>query len=307
MAELDAAKKKSEDEAWKSYKAQATKFEKERQEALIAKQQELKAKRDAKAKELTEANTVTMDPKEFNFRYETIKENAELQKYKADRNIREALAVDKRHKENNLADQKRKLKNRVYASVEFDLEVDDLGKTPKSKPNTDEFNQMVSALQESVNALGTCDMSDNTKADIRRKCLDAYKACDRYLDAKNHQNFVIRLCRSQNGRDRIERAEVMKTKLKELYPELEQALAEEREQEAANANAQRDAQENRPSAGGRHSNASIQNELNAAKKEIRRSQKADANQAKDKNNNPEVIGKNTGKNKKKNVKGKAKS
>ncbi len=307
MAELDAAKKKSEDEAWKSYKAQATKFENERQEALIAKQQELKAKRDAKAKEFEAAKPLTMDPQEFYRRNDTITGNAELKKFKAVQIITNNMAGLQKIKENELADQKRKLVNRVYASVEFDLEVDDLQKTPKSKPNTDEFNQMVSALQESVNALGTCDMSDNTKADIRRKCIDAYKACDRYLDAKDHQNFIIRLCRSQNGRNRIERAEAMKTKLKELYPELEQALAEEREQEAANANAQRDAQENRPSAGGRHSNASIQNELNAAKKEIRRSQKADANQAKDKNNNPEVVVNNTKKKNKKNVKGKAKA
>lgn len=307
MAELDAAKQKSEDEAWKSYKAQVTKFEQEKQEALIAKQQELKAKRDAKAKEFEAAKSVTMDPQEFNRRYDIIKDNADLQKYNAERIITNNMTGLKKFKEDELADQKRKLVNRVYASVEFDLEVDDLQKTPKSKPNTEEFNQMVSALQESVNALGTCDMSDNTKADIRRKCVEAYKACDRYLDAKNHQNFIIKLCRSQNGRDRIERAEAMKTKLKELYPGLEQALLEKREQNAVNTGTQRDVQEHRPSVGGRRSNANIQNELNAAKQEIKRRQQADKNNAAGKDNNPEGIVNNTKKKNKKNVKGKVKA
>lgn len=291
-SELVDGMNNSKAEAEKNYQTQLEKLEADRQSALIAGQNALKEQRTAKAKELKEAKEVSMDPKLFLFRSDTIKDQANIDKYNIEQKLRKEAEVNQRLENNNLAGKIQKLKKRVYDSVDFDLDVEELRNVPKKKANTQEFDRMISALQESAAALGKCELTDEAETDIRTKCLEAYKACECYVQAKNSQNIFVRMCRTDNGKARIRLANAMKRRLVEFYPGLEQALLEEREQAKGIHNGQNEAQNDRPSAGARKSNAEIQNRLNAAKQEINRG-KAGKDKTADKDNSKKNSKKNS--------------
>lgn len=119
-----------------------------------------------------------------------------------------------------------KLAGRMYKGVEFKVDAEILATSAKrgKKPNTEEFTAMTNALDKVAQTAGQCDESPEVEAELRRNCLEAYKKCQDYVKAKENQGFLHNYFRSDEGNDRIRMANEMMAKLKELYPELEQAL-----------------------------------------------------------------------------------
>lgn len=123
-----------------------------------------------------------------------------------------------------------KLGNRLYKSAEFTVDVDLLTNSDKrgTKPNTTEFTLMVNALGNAARSVGQFGMSAEIEENIRRDCLEAYKQCKNYLNAKKREGRVANYFRSFEGKERIRMATEMVAKLKEFYPELDQALEAEK-------------------------------------------------------------------------------
>ena len=167
-----------------------------------------------------------------------------------------------------------KLADRLYKGVEFKVDAGILATSAKrgKKPNTEEFTAMTNALDKVAQTAGQCDESPEVEAELRRNCLEAYKKCQDYVKAKADQGFLHNYFRSDEGNDRIRMANEMMTKLKELCPELEQAL------ETGNVTVQEQAQA-RPNR--KEPKVNVKAELDAAKAKL-------AKQNGEKNPNPNL-------------------
>lgn len=276
LTELEDQMKKGKDAAWKNYSAKEAGIEQERQKALSAKKNELKKIRAAKADELEKTKKVTMDEVIFSRRYDNITERANIEKYHIKQKLEQEAETDKNMKTRELNGNVQCLQNRLFAGVEFDLEVEDLEHSYKKEANTEEFNRMVSTLKESVTAVETCDLTEETQAEIRRSCLEAYRACENYIQAKNRQNIFVKIFRSGSGTKRLEMAAAMKARLLEFCPGLEQALSQEENAAAP----QKEEQKERPSAGGKENHTDVRKELDDAKKKVKDKRKKENHEEK---------------------------
>ncbi len=161
--------------------------------------------------------------------------------------------------------------DRLYSSVDFGYEVDRLENSEKShgSSNTNEFNSMVEALKATEKAVGAGEVSAQVDENIRKSCLDAYKACQNYLQKKDRGWSLLEKMRSGTGKARIAMARGMMEKLKEFYPDLEAALEEERNRKEEAPAEQ--AEEKEPvKKSGKKPTRDISGELNAAKAQLRK-------------------------------------
>lgn len=188
---------------------------------------------------------------------QTDKERA-LAAAKADR---EKAAQNKAAAEEEMKMTGEKLFDRLYWGVEFGVDAETLAKSPKRnhKPNTAEFTAMVDALDKVTKAAGKCDESPEAEAELRRSCLEAYKQCQNYIDAKKNQGVLTNFFRKQQGIDRINMAAGMMEKLKGYCPDLEQALKNEVQEV-----------QKKKAAGSKHKEqkVNVKAELDAAKAEL---------------------------------------
>ncbi len=161
---------------------------------------------------------------------------------------------------------------RLYSSVDFGYEVDRLESSEKSysSSNTAEFTKMVEALKKAEKAVGEGTVSDLVDENIRKSCLEAYKECRNYLQKKDRGWSLLEKMRSRTGKNRIEMARGMMAKLKEFYPDLEEALEAEHNQKNEVQEAQAEERPMPVKKSGKNPTTDVKAELDAAKAQLRK-------------------------------------
>lgn len=265
---LDDVMKEQKNKAETDHNTRKAQIEEDRKKALSARKEELQKFKDAKATEYETDRKVTMDEIVYRRRLQNLEDQAKGDELIAENDLNAKANYNKRQRLRRLEIDRETLRNRLYSSIGFNLEVEDLKNSHKKGDNTREFNEMVEALEGSVTAVEKCELGDEVVASIHKKCMDAYKGCDRYIQAKNNQNFLKRWFRSSDGMRRLEMAAAMKDKLLAFYPKLEQALQVERGQNIASDAPQRASKANVPAEESETMHKDVKKLLDEAKKEL---------------------------------------
>ncbi len=125
-----------------------------------------------------------------------------------------------------LRNESRDIKDRVVNSVELELKLERINSIPKKhgSANTDEFDEMIKAVESARDALGVFDTSKEAEEKVFPACLKAYEKCQNYIAKKDRKFAFLNYFRSDSGKERLLFAQDMMVTLKRVCPYLNASL-----------------------------------------------------------------------------------